>query len=347
MAEAEETDQPALEISADKSSVFATVDTGDGFKTIHLEVEGGPVAQVESLHSGSFVGYVEVVPFGNSGEIAAALVTDSSVELAWSSRGQVISVIDQTDERYLNPIQNGNAVDSDVNRGRLNEYSLQVADPRTKSSSQESIDFLNIALAVPSSSTLSSTATSLNSTLAATLASTSTFRQNTFIPDAYVPAPAGACTDIFDSRPFRFVGDNRTWSTADAASSRTHMDLKVTWGTSTPPVTFTKVVGETVRQVQISNGTWNFESRLTASDTSMSATVLTRTSSFVSARLYQNVTNPMCNSLVTNGISSTTDINIYRSGVVSGNITYLQMPNYELYFRQDATAWRSLACCLT
>ncbi len=74
----------------------------------------------------------------------------------------------------------------------------------------------------------------------------------------------------------------------------------------------------------------------------MSLTATTLTSNLVAFNLHQDVVNPMCNSFFTNGIAANTSVQMYRSGIVTGSIAFLQMPNYELYFRQDAGAWKTV-----
>ena len=342
-ANAEELEQPTIQISDDKSVVYAEFNNGISKSTTEIPIIEGLGTQIQLLETTSFSGYVEIVPFGQNGDFVAALVNDNSVSLTWSNDVAEVSVEDVSEARTLSDAEDNFTSDLDVHPGAVETYTLEGSRVADAQSNAIAVDFLNLPLAIPSTAAQVSVLKAVNQVQALALASTSTFRQNSFIPDAYLGAPPAICTNVWDTRPFRFVGDNRSWSTADNVSSRTHMDLKVTWGTSTPGVTLIKDVGETVRQVQNANGVWSFESRLTATDASMTATIVSRTSSMVSLRLAQNVVNPMCDTKLTNGIFANTTVSIYRSGVVSGTITYLQMPNYELYFRQDAAPWRSLA----
>lgn len=110
-----------------------------------------------------------------------------------------------------------------------------------------------------------------------------------------------------------------------------------------PSVSLTKNVGTTIRQVQTSSGSWVFDASSTAPNTSMTLSVQSTSANSAVVRLHQDVVNPLCNSLLTNGIYADTLLAKYRTGAISDSINYLAMPNYELYFRQDAAAYSSLA----
>ena len=191
---------------------------------------------------------------------------------------------------------------------------------------------------IPQSSTPQALSTAL---LAPTQASVTKFRQNAFIPDQYLDAPATVCTPTTSSK-YRFVGDNRSWSAADSAPVRTRMDVSINW-LGAPDVSFSKTVGTTHRQVLTASGIWVNEAVATAPSDSMTMSVQSKSQNSAIVRLHQDVTNPLCNGLATNGIYADTLLAIYRTGQISGSITYLAMPNYELYARQDSGPYSTIA----
>ena len=75
----------------------------------------------------------------------------------------------------------------------------------------------------------------------------------------------------------------------------------------------------------------------------MTMTVQSKSANSAIVRLSQDVINPLCNTLLTNGLYADTLIAIHRTGAVSGSINYLAMPKHELYVRQDSGAYRTLA----
>ncbi|MEN9967332.1 MAG: hypothetical protein RL036_565 [Actinomycetota bacterium] len=199
-------------------------------------------------------------------------------------------------------------------------------------------DFTQETVFVPQTTSQIAVASAL---LATTQAATSKFRQTTFIPDAYLDAPQGVCTPL-NTNSYRFVGDARTWSSADSASYRTRMDVLIDW-LSGPSISWSRSVGTTVRQVQNAFGSWVFDTSATAPNTSMTMVVQSTSSNSAVIHLHQDVTNPLCNGLLTNGIYADTNLAIYRTGAISGSINYLAMPNYELYLRQDSGSYSTVA----
>lgn len=324
-----------VDVSSEGLILSTLSSQGDANERVVLPASG---AGAQTVEIAGLLGYAEYAPIGadsGSNEVVA-LVLPGKTLIAWVDSEVNPSI--SNSEGNLAVSDDLNFVTDSFEAGdpKMDEYQIEanyVADSEVTST-----EFSVLPVSAIQVNSLSAQASALAAATA--LSSTSTFRQNSFIPSAYLGAPPlRVCTP--DDRPFRFVGDNRSWSSSDSAKVRTRMDVRVNWATA-PTLTLTKTVGETVREVQAADGTWSVENRATASSSSMTVTPSTLSSTLVAFTMRQDVVNPMCNGFFTNGIAATTDVQIYRSGIVSGSIAFLQMPNYELYFRQDLTAWKTV-----
>jgi hypothetical protein len=183
---------------------------------------------------------------------------------------------------------------------------------------------------------------------ATALPSRTRFRYQTFISEAFAPAPPLACAPLSTSTVLaeaRFLGDNRSWD-PDSDSYKTRSDIVVDWGAG-GAITPEFSVGETTRitdyvflpipvPVTVVN-------KKTASSEGMKLVRGEMSSDYVSFRIISDVTNPLCLDLATKGISYNFSFYIQREGrfVVKG--TMLRVPNHELYTRNNISpSWRNL-----
>ena len=164
-------------------------------------------------------------------------------------------------------------------------------------------------------------------------------RYSTFIPAAKVPAPSGVCTPI-DFRTYFFLGDNRSWN-VNATSYKTRMNVKINWLYG-GAVTYSKAVQSTRRYVEI-DGNLTFDEQATASTSSMHLRVDADSSSSVAFEMWQNVPNPLCNSLLTGGIRYDYFVAIERGGVYSVEGVAVKVPNHEFYVKDsDDNVWKTI-----
>lgn len=183
---------------------------------------------------------------------------------------------------------------------------------------------------------------------ATALPSRTRFRYQTFIAEAFAPAPPPACAPVPTNNILvfaRFLGDNRSWD-PDSNSYKTRSDVVVDWGaggTITPEFS----VGETTR---ITDYVYlpvpvpvTVVHKKTASSEGMKLIRGEMSSDYVSFRIISDVTNPLCLDFATKGISYNFSFYIQREGrfVVKG--TMLRVPNHELYTRNNISpSWRNL-----
>lgn len=280
----------------------------------------------------------------DSGVPLVVLVQGDSVYLAWEKSEVDSTVAVYRDDVLLDSFTSSEAESIDVSSiaGSAETYRVVETTVNTDNDDESpttTSSFSEIPVTIP----VNQTKTAVAVAAAAALATTSTFRQNTFIPDQYVDSFPIICNPV-NSETYRFLGNNRSWSSADGAGFKTRMDVVITWKTS-PTVSFTKKVGETVRQIRNNvTGTWSNDGKpLTAQNPDMTITVSSKSINSVAFKLHQNVVNPFCIPGLTNGIASDTNVVIYREGYVTGSITYLAMPNYEIYAKQDSKAYSTLA----
>lgn len=317
---------------------LALQDTTNGSETVisdALRGDRGTIVNSDATEAN----YVKYQGLGvDDGLATAVLVSGETLDLAWSPADEdsEVSVVVNGAPVSIDQTQSSTSVE--VPLGVTVDVSVQAisADPSPVTGLYTS-EFAQLSVSTPSSS--SPLANSM-AALAIALPAKSTLRQNAFIPDSsLIMFPNGICTP-FGVDTYRFLGDNRGFSPNDGASFRTRMDVGIVWA-ATPTVTFTKLVGTTIRerQVNLFPETWIEDARLTASSSTMSYTYLSSNSSYVRFQTSQDVVNPFCNVHETNGITSTTTISIYRSGAVSGVISYLAMPNHEIYLRQDTNPY--------
>ena len=276
-----------------------------------------------------------------SGVPLAVVSSATKTHISWANdvgNSEIHLYVDGSEIATAGDKPSGNAQLDILPGESLNISAVRVHLDQTSNSEYATADFTQQVITAP----LADSQPSVMAALAvATQATTTKFRQTTFIPDAFLEAPQSVCTPL-NTNSYRFLGDARSWSSADSAGYRTRMDVTINW-LNGPGVTLTKNVGTTVRQVQNSFGTWVSDTSATAPNTSMTMTVQSKSANSAIVRLSQNVVNPLCNTLLTNGIYADTLLAIYRTGAISGSINYLAMPNYELYLRQDSGAYSTVA----
>lgn len=126
-------------------------------------------------------------------------------------------------------------------------------------------------------------------------------------------------------------------------TARTRFDVKVNWldGGS-----FLKTVsmGETVRE-KLVGGSWLFDASDTASTSSMILVADgSQSSQFASFTIKQDAKNPLCNQLLTLGISFNFKVSMWRNGSYELTGTAIRVPNHEIYIKdQDNPSWSILA----
>jgi hypothetical protein len=180
------------------------------------------------------------------------------------------------------------------------------------------------------------------------LPSRTRFRYQTFIPEAEVDSPPIVCgpiSDEFGNPLSSFLGDNRSWN-PDSESYKTRSDVVVDWdggGSITPYFS----VGESTQILRFIYPLSFLNSTIvlkdTASSSSMKLVKGAASSDYVSFHIYSDVVNPFCNKFVTRGIFYDFAFYVHRTGefVVKG--TFRQVPNHELYTRNNvATSWRTI-----
>jgi hypothetical protein len=194
-----------------------------------------------------------------------------------------------------------------------------------------------MTLRVPSAGSASGTA----AFAATSLPDSTLVRYTTFIPNFSVAAPSGACAPV-DNRSYRFLGDNRGPSPT-ATSFKTRFDVRVNWTLDTK--TITKSVGQTKRQVYIdSTQSWVPSEYATASKASMIYTSLSpQSGGYAKFNMRQDVLNPLCNDIVTNGIYFDFDVSLYQTGSYTFAGVALLAPDHELYVKDsDSTTWTTV-----
>lgn len=210
--------------------------------------------------------------------------------------------------------------------------SLQIRSDR--SSELATLEYNHI-LVIPASAS-----SCADAAYAASLPDRTFLRYLTFIPMAYVDAPWGVCTDIQDSRPQYFAGDNRTWN-PDSQNYRTSFSVGINWPLN-GKVTTAKTVGQT-RRYTYTAGSYQLLDTATAANTNMKIRVDRADSSVVAFEFWQSVTNPLCNQVETLGISCDYFVAVERSGVYSAEGVSLAVPNHELYIIDSGdSAWHPI-----
>lgn len=170
-------------------------------------------------------------------------------------------------------------------------------------------------------------------------AATTTLKYMTFIPERYVPVPSIGCT-YTDREKYFFGGDNRTFSST-ATSFKTKFEVRVSWLDST--VTSSRIVGPTTIFEKLSSGLYQTISTTTASNTTMKLTEVVASSTKAEFRMQQDVKNPECDHIFTNGIYFNFKVVIQRSGSYSLTGQRIQVPNHEIYIKDSDTAgWKTV-----
>jgi hypothetical protein len=334
---------PKLESSFELTNTengWALVEKGQNGKALGL-------TSLEGSHGEKVVrrlGLPAVAKFAglsDKGVPLAVVASAHKTHISWANdvaNSEIHLYVDGSEIATTGENPSGNVQLDNLPGASLNISAVRVHLNESANTDYATADFTQQVIIAPVADTQTSSLAALAVTAQAT---TTKFRQTTFIPDAYLDAPQSVCTPL-NTNSYRFLGDARSWSSADSAGYRTRMDVSINW-LNGPSVTLTKNVGPTVRQVQNYFGTWVSEPSLTASNTSMTMTVQSKSANSAIVRLSQDVVNPFCNTLLTNGIYADTLLAIYRTGAISGSINYLAMPNYELYMRQDSGAYGTVA----
>lgn len=176
----------------------------------------------------------------------------------------------------------------------------------------------------------------------ATAAAAKTYlRYQTFIPDAYLGAPASGCTP--GGSEFIFEGNGRSFN-PDSSSFKTRFQVTVDW-TNNGELTYSRTVKPTKRYLIGPNGQPRIETEETAMATNGNMIFEEKSTSSTLAhfKLDHSVTNPMCNEFFTFPIWYKTDVWIARSGAYTVTNEYRRAPNHELYLKDsDENTWTPL-----
>jgi hypothetical protein len=159
-----------------------------------------------------------------------------------------------------------------------------------------------------------------------------TVRNVTFIPEDWVYAPPLGCSSFVN---YDFKGDGRSWSTSSSAF-RTKFDVTIDWNGG-PSFASTRTVGQTSLWHNVL-GNRILEQTATASNSSMVLTTISKTSGEVKFKTYQDVTNPICIDLLTNGIFFNLNWSVSRLGSYSVQGTYMPVPNHEAYISSSSSS---------
>jgi|GEM_PF-2577700 len=190
--------------------------------------------------------------------------------------------------------------------------------------------------------------------MAATLPNRTFIRYQTFIPTEFTPAPPLACTfkswvadeiffitgDLATLFLYDFGGNNRSWDPDAIENSKTSFSVGVNWPLN-GQLTTSKTVGQTDLYLRFSPTSHLLVASDRALSTGMVMTPYSANSSSVVFEMQQDVTNPLCISGPTLGISFDYHFTIFRSGYYSINGVSIAVPNHELYVRDsDFVSWQ-------
>lgn len=195
----------------------------------------------------------------------------------------------------------------------------------------ENIEILGLDISPTGITSISSDAAN-----ASPSATSTTLRYQTFIPEAYVPAPPAGCS--YYGSPYYYKGDSRSFSTSTAATYRTKFDVTVSW--TTPAISSSRIVGQT-KVFKYANGTYTQVDFATASSSSMVLTTQSVSSTKAVFKTSQDVHNPFC--IFSNGIYFDLNVTINRSGTYSISGLRLKVPNHEIYIKDsDQSTWTGM-----
>lgn len=339
----------AVHASPKQESSFELTNSDNGWALVERDRSGKALGRTSLvgkngervIHRLGLPAVAKFSALGDKGVPLAVVASANTTFISWANNlanSEIHIYVDGSEIATAGDNPSGDAQLDNLPGASFSISAVRVHLDQSSVTDYATVDFTQQAVTAPMADTQSSALAALAVTAQA---STTKFRQTTFIPDAYLDAPQVVCTPL-NTNSYRFLGDARSWSSANSAGFRTRMDVSINW-LNGPSVTLTKNVGATVRQVQNNFGTWGSEPSLTASSTSMKMIVQSTSANSAIIRLSQDVVNPFCNPVVTNGIYADTHLAIYRSGAISGSINYLAMPNYELYMRQDTGAYGTVA----
>lgn len=185
---------------------------------------------------------------------------------------------------------------------------------------------------------------------AAVLPDKTFLRYQTFIPYAYVGAPAYVCTyksavndagylifgPAFALIPQEFNGNNRSWDATAINNSKTSFTVGIDW-LSNGKLGADRRVGET-RLYANFLGIRTLVASDRASTSGMSLLPQTLTSSYVKFEMKQDVANPLCAAGLTLGITFDYHFDVKRTGAYSIYGVSVAAPNHELYYMDDTTS---------
>jgi hypothetical protein len=191
---------------------------------------------------------------------------------------------------------------------------------------------------------------SIDAANAAVLPDKTYLRYQTFIPYAYVGAPAYVCTykstvneagfllfgPAFALIPQEFNGNNRSWDASAINNSKTSFTVGIDW-LSNGKLATDRRVGET-RLYANFLGTRTLVARDRASTSGMDLLPQTLTSSYVKFEMKQDVANPLCAVGLTLGITYDYHFDVRRTGAYSIYGVSVAAPNHELYYLDDTTS---------
>lgn len=182
----------------------------------------------------------------------------------------------------------------------------------------------------------------LSQSASASAAAAKTYlRYQTFIPDAYLGAPALGCTP--GGSEFVFEGNGRSFN-PDSSSFKTRFQVTIDW-TKNGELTYSRTVKPTKRYLIGPNGQPRMDTEQTeiATNENMIFEEKSKSSTLTHFKLDHSVTNPMCNEFFTFPIWYKTDVWVARSGGYTITNEYRRAPNHELYMKDsDENTWTPL-----
>jgi hypothetical protein len=271
-------------------------------------------------------------------DIAAAMVTDQTVLMAWDfvSAGNDVKVTLDGETIYLGEAKDSFEYDfltSEVDA--VLEFS-QIEPPAGDSVDEKLSHFTVISYQIenPSSAKPSDVSATFTA-LAAALPSTTTLRYQTFIADEFVPDPPVGCIppNVFAWPKFYYSGNNRSFGPGNTAN-KTLLQVDIDWASES--MSYTRYVQSTRLYGSVLNGPKVFVASLTADVADIYAALYEPiASSRAHVHLHQDIHNPFCASL---GIYFDISGYVYRSGNYYLHGDFRQVPNHEFYTRDSLNA---------
>lgn len=275
----------------------------------------GDFALVQNQHDEAAIADLSML--NSSGEFNAVSVSSgSSVEITWTARNFKHASV-YRDHVLLEENNDGYFVDS-VTSGASDSISYEIVgfDENTVTTQSRPFSVAQISVTAPTAPVTSSTIMSL---ALAPLPTTTWFRYQAFIAEAYTPVPALGCS-ASATRYAYFEGDNHGFS-ATATPNRVLVNSSITWATKA--FSTSTQIGQTVAWVIPPTGTKTWLDSNTAPLSSAQMTLNSAPSTnWVSMHLSVDSKNPLCDWAGVRSIHALADVDIYRSGsyIISGEV---------------------------